>query len=58
MQEVGRKIIFPWCLQNLHDIVRTNEGDPPVLKKIIRWYFLLSNFLEMEKTVFVTKKLT
>ena len=25
MQEVGRKMIFPWCLRNLHDVLRNEK---------------------------------
>ena len=39
-QEVGKKMIFPYNLRNLHDILRTEKDDLSVLKKIIRGYFL------------------
>ena len=33
MQEVGRKMIFPQYLQNLHDILRNEKDNISVLKK-------------------------
>ena len=40
-QEVSRKIIFPQYLRSLHDPWRTEKDHLSVLKKTIRWYFLL-----------------
>ena len=33
MQEVGKMMIYPQYLQNLHDILRNEKGDISVLKK-------------------------
>ena len=33
MQELGRKMIFPQYLRNLHDISRNEKDDISVLKK-------------------------
>ena len=53
---VGRKMIFPFYLPNLHDISRTGKDDLTVLKKTMMIYRVFTMFNESLPCLLSTEK--
>ena len=65
-QKIGRKMVLPYYLQNLYDVMGNEKNDLSVIKKRLRLYIflvwttmfagyckvLVLKFLEMENLVF------